>query len=202
MNNQRTQIKKFGFSAALLVVALISNADAAKEVHQVNIEMRKITATGIGADIGTIVAEDTPSGLRLKLQLANLPPGPHGFHVHQNPSCQPGEKAGKMVAGLAAGGHYDPHKTGAHKGPNKKGHLGDLPALVVDMQGEARHELLAPHLKVAEIIGRSLMIHEEGDTYSDTPKELGGGGKRIACGVIDEKESEPKPASQAPSWGY
>jgi Cu-Zn family superoxide dismutase len=28
------------------------------------------------------------------------------------------------------------------------------------------------------------MIHEGGDNYSDQPKPLGGGGARIACGVI------------------
>jgi Cu-Zn family superoxide dismutase len=29
------------------------------------------------------------------------------------------------------------------------------------------------------------MIHEGGDNYSDEPAPLGGGGARIACGVID-----------------
>jgi Cu-Zn family superoxide dismutase len=28
------------------------------------------------------------------------------------------------------------------------------------------------------------MIHAGGDNYSDTPKPLGGGGERIACGVV------------------
>ena len=28
------------------------------------------------------------------------------------------------------------------------------------------------------------MIHAGGDNYSDLPKPLGGGGDRIACGVI------------------
>ena len=38
-------------------------------------------------------------------------------------------------------------------------------------------------VKLAEIAGRSLMIHEGGDNYSDNP-ENGGGKGRIACGVI------------------
>jgi Cu/Zn superoxide dismutase len=42
----------------------------------------------------------------------------------------------------------------------------------------------APHLTVAEIRGRSIMVHTGGDNYSDTPAPLGGGGARIACGVI------------------
>jgi superoxide dismutase, Cu-Zn family len=35
---------------------------------------------------------------------------------------------------------------------------------------------------VAEVKGRSIMIHAGGDNYSDQPAPLGGG--RIACGVV------------------
>ena len=35
-----------------------------------------------------------------------------------------------------------------------------------------------------DVSGRALMIHEGGDNYADEPKPLGGGGARIACGVI------------------
>ena len=38
--------------------------------------------------------------------------------------------------------------------------------------------------KLSDLSGRSLMIHAAGDNYSDDPKPLGGGGARIACGVI------------------
>jgi Cu-Zn family superoxide dismutase len=30
-----------------------------------------------------------------------------------------------------------------------------------------------------------MMIHAGGDNYSDKPKALGGGGKRVACGIIN-----------------
>ena len=56
--------------------------------------------------------------------------------------------------------------------------------LVVDRRGDATEAVTAPHLAVAEIRGRSIMIHAGGDNYSDTPAPLGGGGARIACGVI------------------
>jgi Cu-Zn family superoxide dismutase len=45
--------------------------------------------------------------------------------------------------------------------------------------------LTAPRLKVADAEGRALMIHAGGDNYSDQPKPLGGGGARIACGVVE-----------------
>ena len=42
-----------------------------------------------------------------------------------------------------------------------------------------------PHLTVADVKGHSIMIHVGGDNYSDQPAPLGGGGARIACGVVE-----------------
>jgi Cu-Zn family superoxide dismutase len=113
-----------------------------------------------------------------------LPPGTHGFHVHEKADCGPGVKDGKQQAGIAAGGHFDPAGTGKHEGPAGKGHIGDLPALTVDKDGKASNPVIAPRLKLADVKGRSLMIHAGGDNYSDKPAPLGGGGGRVACGVI------------------
>ena len=85
---------------------------------------------------------------------------------------------------MAAGGHYDPANTGKHLGPHGEGHKGDLPALTVDASGETTKGVVAPHLTVADIKGRSIIIHAGADNYSDQPAPLGGGGARIACGVV------------------
>ena len=61
---------------------------------------------------------------------------------------------------------------------------GDLPPLFVDNQGKATSPVLAPRIKIADPKGRALMVHAGGDNHSDTPKKLGGGGARMACGVI------------------
>lgn len=148
------------------------------------VTMHAIDAKGAGKPIGTVTLSDSAKGLVLATDLSNLKPGQHGFHVHENPDCAARDKDGKPVAGLAAGGHYDPGKAGKHAGPAGAGHLGDLPALTVDAQGRVKGTLLAPRLKLADVKGRSLMIHEGGDNYADDPKPLGGGGGRIACGVI------------------
>ena len=153
--------------------------------QQVDVKMQLIDGQGVGAEIGTVSAEDTADGLRLTPNLAGLPPGQHGFHVHQNPSCAPAEKEGVMTAGLAAGGHHDPDNTGKHEGPAGKGHLGDLPSLTVAAEGTATEAVVAPRLKVADLNGRSLVIHANPDNYSDQPKPLGGAGARIACGGIE-----------------
>lgn len=153
------------------------------------VPMHLVTPEGDGAVLGTITLTDGPSGLALKLDLAELlGPGPHGFHLHENGSCAPAEKDGRMVAALGAGGHYDPDGTGRHAGPAGGGHRGDLPVLHVGIDEDGatatNHTLVAPHLTAADAVGRALVIHERGDTFTDTPEPLGGGGARVACGVV------------------
>ena len=148
------------------------------------ITMNHVSRYGVGDKIGTITAQNTPYGVLFTPNLRALTPGLHGFHVHENPDCGAGEKDGEKVAGLAAGGHFDPKKTGVHAGPYGNGHLGDLPALIVSPEGIATHPVLAPRLKLHDLDGRSLMIHAGGDNYADEPKALGGGGARMACGVV------------------
>lgn len=129
--------------------------------------------------LGTVTFKNSPYGVLIHPKLKGLPPGIHGFHLHEKPSC------GKH--GMAAGGHYDPNHTNKHLGPYGKGHLGDLPALYVNEAGVANTPTLAPRLSMDDLHDISLMIHQGGDTYQDTPP-LGGGGKRIGCGVIKNKK--------------
>jgi Cu-Zn family superoxide dismutase len=172
-------------AAYVIVLAAGIGSIAAAHAETKTVSMNLISAEGGGAPIGTIALEDSAAGLILKPDLKGLPPGEHGFHLHVNPSCGPGEQDGKMAAGIAAGGHFDPHETHKHLGPDAEGgHQGDLPVLTVSDDGSVSGTLTAPHLKVADMIGHAVMIHAGGDTYSDQPKPLGGGGARIACGVV------------------
>ena len=116
-----------------------------------------------------------------------MPPGLHGFHVHNNPSCDPAQKDGKLTPAAAAGDHYDPLRSGKHGLPWGNGHLGDLPPLYVATDGTATQPVLAPRLKLADVTGRALMVHAGGDNHADHPQELGGGGGRIACGVVEKR---------------
>jgi superoxide dismutase, Cu-Zn family len=164
-----------------LTLATVPMAYGATATATVN----KIDENGVGAAIGTLALEDTSGGLKITPDLSALPPGNHGFHVHGNADCGPGEQNGTKVAGLAAGGHFDPMKTGKHLGPESNdGHKGDLPVLIVDANGKAAQPVVASHLTVAEAQGHAIVIHAGGDNFSDSPAPLGGGGARIACGVV------------------
>ena len=62
----------------------------------------------------------------------------------------------------------------------------DLPLIVANPDGTADIAATAPRIAdVAQLHGKALMIHVGGDNYSDEPKPNGGGGERIACGVIE-----------------
>lgn len=171
------------YSAMLLAIfAFQAQADAS---HDKWVTIHTIDSQGIGQEIGKVQLQDSANGLVISPNIQGLSPGTHGFHIHEKPNCGSAEKEGKMVAGLAAGGHFDPHSSAKHDGPDGHGHHGDLPALMVAEDGTATQKVIAPRISIADITNRSLMIHEGGDNYSDKPKPLGGGGARIACGVID-----------------
>lgn len=186
----------FKFSALTLLSALMTvgcsqipntetsttqNSATVSNTKTVNIHA--VSASGIAEKIGIIQLQDSPDGLVIQTQLTQLSAGEHGFHIHEKGSCEPAEKEGKMGAALAAGGHFNPQKT-PHHGTPSTGHLGDLPKLIVDANGNANTTSIAPRLKLADIQGLAIMVHAGGDNYSDDPKPLGGGGDRVACGVI------------------
>lgn len=168
--------------ASLLVGAGLHEASAA-DLHA---QMRRATPTGAGDVIGTVTASQAGRGVTFKTDLNGLPPGPHGFHVHENGSCEPSAANGQAVPAGAAGGHLDPAHTGHHMGPERDGHLGDLPALTAGPTGAAVETLTAPRIADLQAIkGHALMIHLGGDNFEDAPLPLGGGGARFACGVLE-----------------
>lgn len=181
---------KFHSALAILMLPVVAACETVGEPvgtstsAGVEVRMAKVSENGIGEAIGVITLSDTPAGLSLRVDVRGLPAGDRGFHIHDKGDCSPAMRDGKPVAALSAGGHYDAAASGRHEGPHGQGHAGDLPVLKVDPQGNAQLTLTAPRLTLKEVRGRSIMIHEGGDNYSDQPKTLGGGGARIACGVI------------------
>lgn len=172
----QTTLRLF-LAATILSISTAAHAD-------ITVQMRTVDEKGPGKSVGRVVISDTPFGVVFNPSLTGIPPGLHGFHVHENPSCESMEKDGKMVPALAAGGHYDPSGSKRHGLPWGYGHLGDLPALFVDATGNANYPVLAPRLKITDLRGRSLMVHVGGDNHADHPAPLGGGGARLMCGVI------------------
>ena len=164
-----------------LALAFAANLAVAAEL---SVSVHVVRASGVGESIGSIRLVETPFGLALYPKLTGIAPGLHGFHIHEKPSCDAAEQGGAMVPALAAGGHYDPTGSRRHGEPWGDGHLGDLPALYVAPDGTATNPVLAPRLKLSDVRNRSIMVHAGGDNHADHPAPLGGGGARVACGVI------------------
>ncbi len=167
------------------LVVLLLSLSATTVFADVVVSMNSVSEKGVGAKVGEVIISESQYGLVFTPSLKGLNSGVHGFHLHQNASCEPKEKDGKIVAAGAAGGHYDPKAKNTHSAPWGEGHLGDLPPLYAEKSGSSTQPVLAPRLKLSDLSGRALMIHAGGDNHSDHPAPLGGGGARVSCGVIN-----------------
>lgn len=97
--------------------------------------------------------------------------GFYGFHIHDGSAC-----TGDAFAD--SGSHYNP--TGA---PHPS-HAGDLPPLM--LCGNMAHlTVLTDRFKVADIIGRTVIVHSDPDDFHTQPS--GNAGTKIACGVIKRR---------------
>ncbi|SFB74798.1 superoxide dismutase, Cu-Zn family [Brevinema andersonii] len=139
----------------------------------------QLTKTGTGQKVGSITVSQAGKEIAIKIVASNLPPGYHGFHLHETNTLTPSEKDGKIVVGGNAGGHWDPDNTGFHGGPDGNGHRGDLPQLEVNPDGSVSQTIKNKKITLNDIKGRSLMIHAHPDNFSDHPEPLGGSGARL-----------------------
>lgn len=132
---------------------------------------------------GLITFRDVGEGTLVTAQIYGLPPyqpaqngqepiGPHGFHIHENGTCQIGDPQDPFQA---AGGHWNP--TGQPHG----NHAGDFPVLFSN-NGYAYMTFFTNKFRVRDIIGKTIIIHQNPDDYRTQP--AGNTGKRLACGVI------------------
>jgi superoxide dismutase, Cu-Zn family len=135
-----------------------------------------------GEVLGRAVLTEAPYGVTFAVEVSSLPPGRHGFHIHEVGRCDPPDFA-------SAGGHFDPrgkrHGLMTVHGP----HVGDLPNLVAGPDGVARAEIYLTHATLGagsnslfHPNGTALIIHASPDDERTDPG--GNAGARIACGVI------------------
>ncbi|MCX7923440.1 MAG: superoxide dismutase family protein [Clostridia bacterium] len=133
--------------------------------------------------IGVATFKDAPGGTEVCVDVMGLPPfqpaqegkqpvGPHGFHIHQNGTCEVGDPNDPFKA---AGEHWNP--TNQPHG----NHPGDFPVLFSN-HGVARMCFFTDKFTPCDIIGKSIIIHQNPDDYRTQP--AGNAGKRLACGVI------------------
>jgi Cu-Zn family superoxide dismutase len=102
----------------------------------------------------------------------------HGFHIHETGDLREGCKS--------CCAHYNPDDT--EHGGLEGGHAGDLGNIKTDNNGECKISLRTNKFAVDDIVGRSIIIHEDEDDLGlgkfEDSKITGHSGARIACAVI------------------
>lgn len=94
--------------------------------NRIEAPVHRISLEGVHEQVGTVVAVQRVGFMEFTLHLYPFPPGWHAMHVHDRPACGPGPKDGAVIAGGAAGPHFDP--TGVMAGmPGMGGNdMGDM----------------------------------------------------------------------------
>jgi len=135
-----------------------------------------------GQNVGTATLSEAPNGVKIKLDIKNLPPGPHLMHIHQFAVCEPPDFK-------SAGAHFNANGENHGEHTHSGMAAGDIPnfVLTVAADGTAHTSVVAPNVtfgtdssSVFSNGGTSLVIHAVAtDVSASAPP-------RIACAVIQK----------------
>jgi Cu-Zn family superoxide dismutase len=167
---------------ALVCAALfLSAAAVCVQESRANANAKPVTVdikNAQGQSVGTATLAPAPKGVKITLDIKNLPAGEHSLHIHQMAKCEPPDF--KSAGPHFAGGH-------SHEGVP----AGDIPdfSLVVGADGTAHASTIAPNVTLGDDDhsvfsngGTAIVIHAvAGGTGAGAPP-------RIACGVITKPE--------------
>jgi Cu-Zn family superoxide dismutase len=128
---------------------------------------------------GTVHFTDMNDGSTdVQVDLTAVPPGIHGFHVHDKGDCSNDAQA--------AGGHFNP-TSAPHGAPDAVSHhAGDFGNVTADEKGEVHTKFTTHSVTVKagplSVIGHAVVLHGNPDDLTSQP--AGNAGPRIACGIV------------------
>ncbi|MEO1478220.1 MAG: superoxide dismutase family protein [Bacteroidota bacterium] len=158
-----------------------TEADTAAPAQMASVAIEALADSGVS---GTITFTEGGGGVSVAYEIVGLTPGLHGFHVHTNGGCGPGEDG---TPGGAAGGHFNPdgHDHGAPSNDAAERHKGDLGNIEANADGVAAGSFDDTVLRLdgeRSIVGKAFIIHAGADDLTSQPS--GAAGARVGCGII------------------
>ena len=169
----------------MVISLLCNNAIAHDHDHNYYAKAKATLYDQAGQPTGKVKFTQGEDGVVVEVQVRNLLPGFHGFHVHTVGECIP--------PFTTAGGHFN------LGGLTHKNHTGDLPVLLVNADGTAKAKFKTDRFRAADLFdadGSAVIIHADPDNYANIPKLryapdpdtttllTGDAGARIACGIV------------------
>lgn len=107
-------------------------------------------------------------GVMVTAEIFGLSDGFHGFHIHDGEDCS-------GVDFSNSGSHYNP------EGQKHPMHAGDLPP-ILSCGGKSYLAFYTDRFCITDVIGKTLVIHENRDDFST--QSAGDAGRKIACAKI------------------
>ena len=179
-------------AVASVVVCAIAYATASGEAGGSSStegqDARAVLRDAGGVEIGVVKLEQRGDSVELKVKVAGVSPGFHGFHIHTTGAC--------VAPFTSAGGHYNPGST------THSNHAGDLPSLYIDADGEGEARFATDRFALGDLFdadGSAFILHAGRDNFANIPADrydpdpdtttlnTGDAGSRFACGVVEEK---------------
>lgn len=120
--------------------------------------------------------------VRILIKLVDVPPGQHGFHIHETGNCTARD-------GSSAGDHFNP--TGMSHGDraSETRHVGDLGNVTATAEGTITLDVYDTQIGfngANSIIDKAVILHAMRDDLTTQPS--GNSGDRIACGIIKDQQ--------------
>lgn len=170
--------------ALLPIVLLLAGCASAKKGPMASAMLTPISGSQV---TGTAQFQELADGtVDVTADLKNVPPGVHGFHIHDKGDC--GDN------GNAAGGHFNPMNM-PHASPEAQSHhSGDFGNVTAGANGEIHVKFntrsITVHQGMASVVGHAVILHGNPDDLATQPS--GNAGPRIACGVATLATMTPR----------
>ena len=162
----------------LLLISCVNTDSVDTSASSLSKAVVRLHATEGNSVSGVIWFSKVVGGVKVSGKIEGLPPGEHGFHIHQFGDCS-------STDGKSAGGHFNPDGVNHGAPSDELRHVGDLGNITANFNSIAEFEFMDAKISLAggnSILSRAVVIHAGEDDLTSQP--TGAAGSRLACGVI------------------